>query len=295
MEAWQYLPNPWREAIQNLPRDDFATLEEIRFRIHRPVYLYGTGWCRSLLQEPVSPQQLEQVLGVLAEHSLYARGDELRQGFLTLKGGHRVGIAGRAVVQEGRVTTLTQITGLNIRIARAVQGPGHRVWERLQAAGVELGGVLLVSPPRAGKTTLLRDLVRVLSGQGRRVVVVDERSEIAGLGGTGIFGHDLGIHTDVLDGWPKVQGIEAAIRTLGPDLVAVDELGSPKDLEAVWQARHSGVGVLATMHGESRQDLMIRPEYRTVLVEGAFDAVLTLSADPAPGTLRELWIPGGAA
>ncbi len=295
MEAWQYLPNPWREAIENLPRDYFATLEEIRFRIHRPVYLYGPGGCRALLQEPVSPQQLEQVLWVLADHSMYARGDELRQGFLTLKGGHRVGIAGRAVVEDGRVTTLTQISGLNIRIARAVQGPGRALWERLQAAGIELGGVLLVSPPRAGKTTLLRDLVRVLSDQGRRVVVVDERSEIAGLGGAGISGHDLGLHTDVLDGWPKVQGIEVAIRTLGPDLVAVDELGGPKDLEAVWKARHSGVGVLATMHGDSRQDLLVRSEFRQVLLEGAFDAVLTLSANPAPGTVREVWFPDGAA
>ena len=293
MGPWQYLPNPWRQALMDLPRDRSATLEEIRFRIGRPVFLYGTGWQMPLSHPDapgsVSPAEIERVIEVLVEHSLYARVDELRQGYITLPGGHRVGIAARAVVDGRRVVTVRQITGLNMRIGRAVKGPGEHLVHLLADRSVEDGSWLLVSPPRAGKTTLLRDVVRILSDRGRRVVVIDERSEVAGFGGAGVFGHDLGAHTDVLDGWPKAEGIEAAIRTLGPDVIAVDELGEGRDLEAVWQARHSGVDVLATVHARSLDELKARPAYQPLLAGDGFRAAVVLSARPVPGTLRELW------
>ncbi|NMP21162.1 ATPase, T2SS/T4P/T4SS family [Sulfobacillus harzensis] len=293
MGPWHYLPNPWRQAVLDLPRDRFATLEEIRFRLNRPVYLYGTGWQAPLSEKVVSAEDMERIVAVLAEYSLYARADELSRGYLTLAGGHRVGIAGRAVVVRGHVESVRQISGLNVRVARAVMGPGQALWERIEAEGLPLGGVLLISPPRAGKTTLLRDLIRVLSDQGRRIVVVDERSEISGFGGTGGSGHDLGMHTDVLDGWPKKEGIEVALRTLGPELIAVDELGDGGDLQAVFKARYSGVGMLATVHARSRADLVARREYRECLESGVFDAVVTLAAQPAPGTVTEVWTYGG--
>lgn len=293
MGPWQYLPNPWRQAICDLPRNRFTTLEEIRFRVNRPVHLYGTGWEAPLTHaaapETVGAAELERVLGVLVDHSLYARADELRQGFITLPGGHRVGIAGRAVLRGGRVETMRHITGLNLRVARAVQGPADVLLRLLGRQRVTVGSVLLVSPPRAGKTTLLRDLVRILSDQGRRIVVVDERSEIAGSGGAGVFGHDVGRHTDVLDGWPKPQGIDVALRTLGPDMIAVDELGGDDDVAALWRARHSGVDVLATAHARSRQELIVRPHYREFVEQGGFRAVVTLSPSPVPGTVEEVW------
>lgn len=293
MEPWQYLPNPWRQAITVLPRNRSATLEEIRFRIGRPVYLYGTGWHEPLssagVPTAVSLAELDRVLGVLVEHSLYTRSEEMRNGYITLPGGHRVGIAARAVVHDGHIETIRQVTGLNMRVGRAVIGPGARLLDQLAHQRIVPGSLLLASPPRAGKTTLLRDLVRFLSDQGRRIVVIDERSEIAGYGGAGVFGHDLGCHTDVLDGWPKSEGIEAALRTLGPDLIAVDELGSGPDVDAVWRARYSGVDVLATLHARFPEDLWARAPYGQLLDQGAFEAVVFLSGDPVPGTVAKIW------
>ncbi|MDA8205117.1 MAG: ATPase, T2SS/T4P/T4SS family [Thermaerobacter sp.] len=297
MQPWQYLPNPWRQALEDFPGQRSASLEEIRFRLDRPVCLYGAGW-HDVLTHPGLPQvvtadQLEQIVSVLVDHSLYARADELRQGFLTLAGGHRVGIAGRAVVEGGRVVTVSRVSGLNMRIGRHIRGPAEALIELLRKRGLG-GSWLLASPPRAGKTTLLRDLVFCLSNEARRVVVVDERSEVAGCGGTGIFGFDVGCHTDVLDAWPKPEGVETALRTLGPDIIAVDELGGEADLAAIIHARYSGVDVLATVHARSREDLFRRPAFAGVLRQGAFDAVVFLSSNPVPGTVDDVWAWSGA-
>ena len=293
MGPWQYLPNPWRQALADLPHSRSATLEEVRFRVGRPLHLYGTDWSAPLLDSNipavVNSSDIERILSILVDHSLYARAEELRHGFITLPGGHRVGIAGHAVLKAGQIETLRNISGLNMRIGRVVMGPGEKLLERLRLRGVTVGSLLLVSPPRAGKTTLLRDLVRILSDQGRRLVIVDERSEVAGFGGAGASGYDVGYHTDVLDNWPKVEGIEAALRTLGPDVIAVDELGGPRDLEAIGLARYSGVDVIATVHARCFRDLWAKPHYRRLLDAQAFDALVLLSDQPHPGTLVDLW------
>ncbi|PSR24144.1 MAG: stage III sporulation protein AA [Sulfobacillus acidophilus] len=294
MEPWHYLPEPWRQALRELPRDLSATVEEVRFRVGRQVFLYGADWIRplshALIPDRVSFGELDRILGALVEHSLYARMEELRQGYITLPGGHRVGVVGRAVLKEGRIETMREISGLNLRIGRPIEGPGQQLTERVQdlTAG---GSWLLVSPPRAGKTTLLRDLVRYRSNQGKRVVVVDERSEIAGFGGAGVFGHDLGYHTDVLDGWPKVEGVEVALRTLGPEIIAIDELGGRTDLDAVLRARYAGVEVLATVHARTISDLFQRPPWRRALRQRVFDAVIFLTVLPMVGTVDHVWVP----
>lgn len=291
MEVWQYLPNPWRQALAELPLDRSTTLEEIRFRVNRPAQIYGTGWNQPLLLYErlleTNSVELDRIVGVLVEHSLYARADELRHGYITLPEGHRVGIAGRAVMLHGRVDTVRQISSLNVRVAHQVLGAGHRLIEQQGFAG-EKWSWLLVSPPRAGKTTLLRDMVRYFGDRQRRVVVVDERSEIAGLAGAGGRGFDLGCHTDVLDGWPKPDGIEAALRTLGPDIIAVDELGDENDLNAVAQARFSGVQVLATVHARTSEDLQRRTHLEKALLDGTFDALVFLTATPVPGTVAQV-------
>lgn len=288
MHAWQYLPNPWRQALLDLARDKRCSdLEEVRFRVDRPVYLYHSGWSVPLLIDGValstSAVELDRIVGVLVDHSLYARVNELRQGFVTLPGGHRVGIVGRAVSHHGQVETIGRISGINLRVARAVVGPGEVLTEHLTSL-TGRGSWLLASPPRAGKTTILRDMVRFLGNQGWRVVVVDERSEIAGYGGAGVPGFDLGLHTDVLDAWPKSEGIEVAVRTLGPDIIAVDELGDASDFDAIAAARYAGVRVLATVHATNPDDLSMT--WHKSL--GMFDALVYLTAHPNPGTVSRI-------
>ncbi|MDA8193013.1 MAG: stage III sporulation protein AA [Thermaerobacter sp.] len=289
---WQYLPNPWRQEIAQLSEETHRTLEEIRFRLGRPVLLYGPDWIEALAGDgprSLDGPQMERILAVLVDHSIYARVDELRQGYVTLPGGHRVGVAGRAVVANGRVETVNQVYGLNMRRARAVPEAGAHLLRRLAGLGVRGGSLLLLSPPRCGKTTLLRDLCRTLSDRGVRTVVIDERSEIAGLGGVGGPGFDLGLHTDVLDGWPKPDGIAVALRVLSPDLLIVDELGPDADVAAVRQARYGGVDVVATIHAGSMADLAMRPGLAELVDAGAFDALVLLSRRLGPGTVERVW------
>jgi stage III sporulation protein AA len=267
-------------------REWAATLEEIRFRARRPVTLYGPNWWGFLAPggltdrlagtRALSQGDIESLVERLAERSLYAREHELREGFLTLPGGHRAGLAGRAVLTDGRVSTLRDWTGVNLRVARAVRGAADPVMRALKATVPDraLPSLLMVGPPRSGKTTVLRDLVRQWSDAGRRVVVVDERSEVSG--GSGGEGFDLGPHTDVLDGWPKPAGLVAAVRALSPDLVAVDEVGGPSDVAALEAARRSGCAVVATAHAADRADARRHPVVGALLRNLVVDAVADL-------------------
>jgi stage III sporulation protein AA len=182
-----------------------------------------------------------------------------------------------------------QVSGLNMRVARAIRGPGEDLLSRLGDA-ISPRSFLIAGAPRSGKTTLLRDLVRRYGDSGQRVVVVDERSEIAGFGGAGDTGFDVGLHTDVLDGWPKADGIRIAVRTLGPDVVAVDELGGHHDAQAIAQARYAGVRVVATIHAGGRLDLTRHQSIWPLIQDGVFDGVVFLSSRPGPGSLTDLWM-----
>lgn len=295
MTPWQLLPHPWKDAVGLLSPFQSESLEEMRFRVGRPVMLYGNHWVEELtgpqIPRTVSRGECERILDILVEHSLYAHLDELRQGYVTLPGGHRMGIAGRAVLAQNEIQTITDISGLNIRIARDVVGAAQDMYHRLTHLGLAHGSLLLAAPPRAGKTTIIRDYVRVLSNDGLRVVVVDERDEISGQA-PGDNGYDLGLHTDVLQRWPKAEGIHAAVRTLGPDVVVVDELGTQNDLEAVRFAQHAGVRVAATIHASHREDLLVNPWLKPLLDEGVFTAVIFLSRRQGPATVEDIWDTG---
>ncbi len=287
LEQWvpsALVPGFVRFATQR--REQAAGLEEMRFRIHRPVALYGAGWWTYLGPQGAADRavglpvleaaEIGALVERLAERSLYAHEHELAEGFLTLPGGHRAGLAGRAVLQDGRVATLRDWTGVDLRVARAVRGAADPILRAVAAAVPDRAApsLLLVGPPRTGKTTVLRDVVRQWSDTGRRVVVVDERSEIQGGGGLGRF--DLGAHTDVLDGWPKPAGLRAAVRALGPDAVAVDEVGGADDVAALEWARRSGCAVLATAHAADRAEARRHPIVGALLRNLVVDAVVEL-------------------
>lgn len=246
------------------------TLEEIRIRAGQPLmFLYGDGerFFRSdggglcggeMPCMRMSRQDLEEMVGFLCSYSMYAYEEQLRMGYLTLPGGHRVGVAGEAALQQGRVVRLQHIYFMNIRIAREKKGCAKALVEALRD-GRGIYNTLILSPPGVGKTTYLRDAIRILSEgdahhAGMKVGVVDERSEL-GAGYLGIPQNDLGPRTDVLEGAGKSEGIYMLLRSMSPQVIAVDELGARDDFEAVSRAFHSGCRLIGTVHGADVESL----------------------------------------
>lgn len=287
-----------RQAALALP----GPLEEIRVREGRPLQLVYPGGDAFIAPdgrltadpapaERASRDDLQRTFQLMARGSVYAWEEEVRGGFLTLEGGHRVGLCGRAVTEGGRIRTLKPVASLNIRIAREVPGAADALLPQLVRGGRFLS-TLLISPPQAGKTTMLRDLVRQLSTgvprlrlPGLKVGLVDERSEVAGCY-LGVPQRDVGPRTDVLDGCPKAEGLMLLIRSLSPQVVAADEVGRPEDAAALLEALHAGVAVLATAHGAGLADVRRRPAVAELLRVGAFERAVLLGRSRGPGTVE---------
>lgn len=296
-----FLPPRLAAIIEGRPLP--GALTEIRLRLGRPIQLVwvgGDGFLRPdgrATPDPTAALLAEaelfaEVLHLITRGSLYAWEDEVRSGYLTLPGGHRVGLTGRALVDNGEIRTLQPITGLNLRIARAVPEIARPLLPQLLEEG-RLCSTLIIGAPGTGKTTLLRDCCRLLSlGHAglclpHRVGVVDERSEIGGAV-SGVPTHDLGPRTDLLDGAPKALGLLNLIRSMSPQAVAVDELGQPADALAVQEALHAGVALLATAHGRSLDDLSRRPTLAALMNDGAFRRVVILAEGNVPGRVGEI-------
>ncbi len=232
--------------------------EEIRIRIGQPPEI-RCGNNSIWLQNCMTEGDLEEMLVFISEYSIYAYEEEIRQGFLTIEGGHRIGFAGQVRAEDGKVFRMTNIRFLNIRIAREKKGCAKQLLKWLYDNGQVLN-TLLISPPGIGKTTYLRDCIRMISNggaeyPGKKVCVIDERSEI-GACHRGIPQNDLGRRTDVMDNCPKTEGMMMALRSMSPEVIAVDELGSRKDCDAVEQILLSGCKVLGTMHGDNPASVM---------------------------------------
>lgn len=288
-ELFSIFPNLLREMLEDL-KIDLDSLQEIRIRVERPVLVNcGNQEYRSV--KTINSAQMKEILAYLSNYSLYACEDEIRQGFLSLPGGHRVGLAGRTVIREGRVKTITDISSVNIRFAREVKGCADRVlpylWKRDQ-----LLHTLIASAPGCGKTTLLRDCIRQISNgyaghAGISVGVVDERSEIAG-SYQGTFGNDVGLRTDVLDGCPKSEGLMLLIRSMAPGVVAVDEIGGSQDINALASAMNCGCVLMATVHGSRMEDLKSRPFLKEMVETGMFERYVFLDTCKSPGRIRRI-------
>lgn len=230
-------------------------LEEIRLRAEKQVILdFGKKKGRFVTDYIVSSGQIMEALEYISTFSLYAYEDDIRQGFITIRGGHRVGIAGKVVMENGRIRTISNISSINIRISHQVIGCADEVMN-LVSYNDNIYNTLIISPPGVGKTTLLRDMLRLISDELKlKISIVDERSEIASCY-KGIPGNDVGINTDIYDCCPKVEGIMLMIRAMSPQVLAVDEVGGSDDIRALIRAAHTGIKLVATVHGQGICDI----------------------------------------
>ncbi len=282
---------------------DFERMQEIRIRVNGPLLVVyenreffvtenGTLSGNSRQAYVVSRNEMRETMEYIGNYSLYAFEDEIRQGFITIQGGHRVGIAGKAVMEADRVKNIKHISFINIRLSHQVKGCANKVIPYITVED-HVYHTLIISPPRCGKTTLLRDIIRQLSDgnsarSGMTVGVVDERSEI-GACYMGVPQNDLGIRTDILDCCPKADGMLMLIRSMSPEVIAVDEIGQREDLNAIEYVINCGCRLVATVHGSCIDDIKLKPVLGRMVKEKLFERYIILNNRAGIGTVEEIY------
>lgn len=285
-KVFRCFPQSIQSQLERLSGDYADSMEEVRVYKGREIQVFAGGK-RISLEGVVGGNDIENLLNNLMKFSYYAYEEDLAKGFITIDGGHRVGVCGKAVMEKGKVVLIRDVSSLNIRYSREIIGCSDPLTKLAVNDDGSLNNVLIASPPGCGKTTLLRDFVRNISLRGYKVGICDERSEIAGMY-QGISAYRFGTMVDVLDGCPKAEGMSMMIRAMAPQLIAADEIGRKEDIEAIRACAASGVKIMTTMHGGSMEELS-RSGFRAVIEERIFDCVIFLSKSPRAGTVKEVF------
>lgn len=248
---FDYFNERIRQAISNCKERD---IYEIRMRINEPLVLNTSSGEQIIMTCIVCEKDIKDSFNRVTEYSAYAYEENLIDGYITVPGGHRIGIGGYMTLQSDKSMTVKNIRFLNFRVRHFIEGCSNRIMEKIE--GKELENILIISPPALGKTTLLRDMIRNISNKnkGTSVCVIDERNEIGGCY-KGIPTIDLGMRTDVISNCSKSEGILMAIRAMAPTVIAVDEIGGEADKNALEYANVSGVKIIATIHGKNIKDV----------------------------------------
>ncbi len=279
-QAVSVLPGFLRQAALRLPQADRTRAEEVRLRAGRRSSVVLPGGERELSEKEVTKNDLMLLLEIATKASAHWALNNVCSGFITIEGGHRLGLCGTAVMRGGDVINLRDVSSVCLRIAKESRDVAYPFLGMLTSGGRPLD-TLILAPPGGGKTTFLRDYVRLLSdgasGVGIRVSLADERGEVAACC-AGVPQLDVGARTDVLDGCPKDKAVMMLLRAMSPQLVAVDEITAPEDLRAMQTAANCGVRLVATAHAENTQDLMQRSLYRELLERRLFRKAVIITA-----------------
>jgi stage III sporulation protein AA len=284
-----FLPKKIASLINQIPPNQKEELEEIRIRINRPIEITMKGAPR-FLSYIIQPDDAVQLMNKISQFSIYALEEELKRGYITISGGHRVGLAGKVILENGVVKAIRDISSFNIRIAREKVGIAEPIISYIHQGSWM--NTMIIGPPQTGKTTLLRDIARMIStGAGAipacKVGIVDERSEIAGCV-NGVPQLTFGYRLDVLDACPKAEGMMMLIRSMSPDVLVVDEIGRREDADAIQEAVHAGIKLIMTTHGTSMEEIAKRPSLREILSQKIFRRFVILSRQSGPGTITKI-------
>ena len=281
-------------TINNILQENhipFSKLQEIRLRIGKPLIIVSDN-IEFVLQKTIEKDELMEILEYVSNYSLHAFENELKQGFITIEGGHRVGVTGQVLIENGEVKNIKHISSMNIRMSHEILNCADVILPYI-TRNKQIYNTLIISPPRCGKTTLLRDLVRQVSDgsrwvKGCTVGVVDERSELGGCY-LGVPQNQLGIRTDVLDNCPKSKGMLMLIRSMSPQVIAVDELGSTEDIHALEYAMHCGCKMIATVHATSMDEIRSKPLFEQMVKERRFERYVVLGNQHHIGEINGIY------
>ncbi|MEH7335480.1 stage III sporulation protein AA [Neobacillus drentensis] len=286
-----FLPKNIAGLIKQIPSDQKEELEEIRIRIDRPIEITMKG-APKFLSYIIQPDDAFHLMNKISQFSIYTLEEELKRGYITVSGGHRIGLAGKVILEDEKVKAIRDIASFNIRIAREKIGIADPMIPYLFNGSWK--HTMIIGPPQTGKTTLLRDIARIISAGDRvksieanKVGIVDERSEIAGCV-NGVPQLTFGHRVDVLDACPKAEGMMMMIRSMSPEVLIVDEIGRKEDAEAIQEAVHAGIKLIMTTHGTSLEEIRSRPSLREILDQKIFERFVVLSRKSGPGTITQI-------